>query len=123
MAIPTKQRIRRPAEFRRVFACGKRTSDPYLNITVLRNELSYSRVGLSVSKRVGHAVTRNLVKRRMRHALAEMNIAGGWDVVVTAKPQVSSVSYSTLDEVMKRSLNRLGVRVHPGDPGSSGVSE
>ncbi|MCH8961655.1 MAG: ribonuclease P protein component, partial [Bacteroidetes bacterium] len=88
--------------------CGKRTSDPYLNITVLRNELSYSRVGLSVSKRVGHAVTRNLVKRRMRHALAEMNIAGGWDVVVTAKPPVSSVSYSTLDEVMKRSLNRLG---------------
>ena len=94
-----------------------------MNIAVLRNELSFSRVGLSVSKRVGNAVTRNLVKRRMRHALAEMNIAGGWDVVVTAKPQVSSVSYTTLNEVMKRSLNHLGLQVHPGDPGSSGVSK
>ena len=81
-----------------------------MNIIVLRNELPYSRVGLAVSKRVGKAVTRNLVKRRIRHALADMNIADGWDVVVTAKPQASSVSYSILDEAIQKSLKRVGIR-------------
>ncbi len=111
MAIPIKQRIRKPAEFRRVFARGDRTFGAYVNIAVLRNELAFSRAGLSVSKRVGNAVTRNMVKRRIRHALAEMHISGGWDVVVTAKPQASGVSYATLDDTMQESLQRLGVGV------------
>ena len=122
LAIPTKQRIRRPAEFRRVFARGKRMSGAYVSVAILRNELSFLRVGLSVSKRVGNAVTRNLVKRRMRHALADMNVAGGWDVIVTAKPQASNVSYAILDEAMQKSLKRLGIRVHPPSTRNSGNS-
>ncbi|MCH7970332.1 MAG: ribonuclease P protein component [Chloroflexi bacterium] len=123
MAIPTKQRIRRPAEFRRVFTRGKQTSGTYVNIAVLQNELAFSRAGFSVSKQVGNAVTRNLIKRRMRHALADMNIADGWDVVVTAKPQVSGVSYAILDESMRKSLRRLGIRVRPEGTGNSGAGE
>lgn len=93
-----------------------------MNFAVLRNGLSFSRFGLSVSKRVGHAVTRNTVKRRLRHALADMNIADGWDVVVTAKPEASSVSYTELDETMRNSLKRLGVPVHIPSTVSSGNS-
>ena len=94
-----------------------------MNVAVLRNELSFSRVGLSVSKRVGNAVTRNFVKRRMRHALADLNIADGWDVVVTAKPQATSASYAVLDEAMQKSLKRLGIRVHSVGTGNSGAGK
>ncbi len=97
-------------------------SGAYANIAVLRNELPFSRVGLSVSKRVGPAVARNLVKRRIRHALADMNIATGWDVVVTAKPRSSRIPYATLDETMQKSFKRLGVRVTPRNPGNSGAT-
>ena len=121
MAIPTSKRIRRPAEFRQVLSRGNRAYGDYVNITVLRNDFLFSRFGLSVSKRVGHAVTRNTVKRRMRHVLADMDLAGGWDVVVTAKPQASTVSYAVIDEAMQKSLKRLGVLVHPANRRNSGA--
>lgn len=97
-------------------------SGAYANIAVLPNELTFSRIGLSVSKRVGSAVARNRVKRRMRHALADMNIANGWDVVVTAKPQSSRISYAMFDESMQVSFKRLGIRVTPRNPGNSGAT-
>jgi ribonuclease P protein component len=76
---------------------------------VLPNDLPYVRVGLAVSKRVGNAVVRNLVKRRIRNAFASMDISGGWDVVVTAKPDSSEVSYAKLDESIQKSIKRAGV--------------
>jgi len=69
------------------------------------------RVGLSVSKRVGSAVTRNLVKRRIRNAFASMNVADGWDIVVTAKPHSSEVSYTELEDAIHKSIDRLGVQL------------
>lgn len=77
----------------------------------MRNGRPVSRFGLSVGKRVGHAVARNRVKRRVRHALVGMDVAGGWDVVVTAKPQASGVSYGALNEAVRRSLKQLGIPV------------
>ena len=109
MSLPTKQRIRKPTEFRRVFAHGKQTSNSLINVIAVANELSYLRVGLSVNKRVGTAVIRNLVKRRIRSACANMSITGGWDVVVTAKPHSSEVSYEDLEEVIQKSVERLGI--------------
>ena len=76
---------------------------------MLPNDLPYVRVGLAVSKRVGNAVARNLVKRRIRNAFASMDISGGWDVVVTAKPDSSEVSYAKLDESIQKSIKRAGV--------------
>jgi len=64
---------------------------------------------------VGSAVTRNLVKRRVRHALADMNVEAGWDVVVTARPQASGDSYSALENSIERSLTRLGIQTDPKD--------
>ena len=111
MSLPTKQRIRKPAEFRRVFARGNRTSNSLTNVAVVANELSYLRVGLSVSKRVGTAVTRNLVKRRIRNAFANMSINGGWDVVVTAKPNSSEASYEDLGQAIRKSVEKLGIEL------------
>jgi ribonuclease P protein component len=119
LAIPTNQRIRRPAEFRRVFTRGKRKAGDYVNVAVLRNDLPFSRIGLSVSKRVGNAVSRNLIKRRLRQAFSDMNIADGWDVIITAKPEASNVSYSILDETMRQSMGRLRIQFSASSTGSA----
>jgi ribonuclease P protein component len=68
------------------------------------------RVGLSVSKQVGSAVTRNQVKRRIRNAFVGMNIVDGWDIVVIAKPGSSSASYSELDGAILKLVQRLGIQ-------------
>ncbi len=57
-----------------------------------------TRIGFSVSKRVGGAVIRNLVKRRLREAVRHQVAAlyGGWDLVVTARPSAAGVGYPVL---------------------------
>lgn len=96
-----------------MFSRGKRTSAASVNVVAARNDLDHPRFGLSVSKRVGTAVTRNLVKRRLRHALADLRLADGWDVVVTAKPQASTDSFAVLENSVMRSLTRLGIQIAP----------
>ena len=95
VSLPAIHRIRRPAEFRSVLARGSRVSNSHMNVVATSNNRSRSRIGLSVSKRVGSAVTRNLIKRRIQTAFVNTNICsgGGWDLVVIATPPSSSVSY------------------------------
>jgi ribonuclease P protein component len=84
-------------------------------------------VGLVVSKAVGPAVRRNLVKRRLRHLSRERvrSLAGSAVLVVRALPASAGASYATLgddfDHALKRLLRRSGSqegRVHERD-GSS----
>lgn len=109
MSLPTEQRIKRPAEFRQVFSRGRRSSNALTNLVAMPNGLPYVRVGLSVSKRVGNAVTRNLVKRRIRSVFANIDASEGWDVVVTAKPESADAAFSDLERSIGKSIKRAGV--------------
>ena len=109
MSLPATNRIRRPAEFRRVLARGNRVSNTLMNVVATSNNRSRSRIGLSVSKRVGSAVTRNLIKRRIQTAFANICNGGGWDLVVIAKPLSSSVSYGELYAGIHSLVTRLGI--------------
>ena len=66
------------------------------------------RVGLVVGKRVGTAVRRNRVKRRLRHALRRIEIADGTDLVVVAAPGVRTVAFDTLVEWLLRASKERG---------------
>lgn len=65
-----------------------------------------------VSKAVGNAVTRNHVKRRLRHLLRERveHLPTGSVLVVRARPEATSASYADLGAALDRGLDRLGVR-------------
>ena len=67
------------------------------------------RVGLVVSKAVGTAVTRNLVKRRIRHlALARLaDLPPGSVLVIRALPAAATATYAGLGEELDRALDRL----------------
>lgn len=56
-------------DFKRVFEQGAKISSKYLVIYARPNGLTYSRLGLSISKKIGNAVVRNRLKRRLREAL------------------------------------------------------
>ncbi len=85
-------------------------------MAIVPNDLSYMRLGLSVSKRVGNAVTRNLVKRRIRSVFSCMDISDGWDVVVTAKPRSSQASFAELDTAIQKSVERAGAGIVSTNP-------
>ena len=67
------------------------------------------RVGFVVSKAVGNAVTRNRVKRRLRHLMRERleGLAIGTRVVVRATPAAATASYRDLGDELDRCLGRV----------------
>jgi len=83
-----RHRLRTQSEFDVVYRRRiARTAGP-LRVFGRPNGLSHSRLGLNVSRRVGHAVRRNRVKRMLREAfrLTQQEWPGAYDVIVVARP-------------------------------------
>jgi len=98
--------LKKPQQYALVYRKGKSWPSSYAVMKALPNGLALSRYGLSVSKRVGKAVTRNRVKRLLREILREMQINPGWDIVFVVQPAAADVDYHTLKGVVGNLLLR-----------------
>lgn len=92
--LPTELRLRTPDEFRAVVRGGVKVARETLVVHALAKTGPGSRAGFVVSKEVGNAVTRNQVKRQLRHLVAPRlhDREVGVDVVVRALPRAASRS-------------------------------
>ncbi|MEC5199498.1 ribonuclease P protein component [Arthrobacter sp. PL16] len=99
--LPVIHRVRTAADFARTVRSGARSGRRNVVLYGSRtSESSPSRVGFIVGKNVGNAVTRNVVKRRLRHASAEWVTLhpSGFDVVVRALPAAAEADWGTLQD-------------------------
>jgi len=101
-------RLRRNSDFQRVRQSGKFKASPLLVLAFLRNELDHSRFGFAVSKRIGNAVQRNKIKRRMREAirLRLSHIKPGFDCVFIARQPIREATYQDIEQTLEYLLNR-----------------
>jgi ribonuclease P protein component len=108
-------RLLEPRDFKRVLESGERKSSRSFAIIVAPQPLGaqpagkpHSRLGITVSRRVGNAVVRNGIKRRVREWFrhARRWLPDERDIVVIARPAASALSGSaiavTLDQLAKR---------------------
>ena len=97
--------------FRRAYHRGRSAADSRLALYVRGNGQKGSRLGLTVSTKVGCAVVRNRVRRRLReiYRLNEDRLAGGRDVVVVARVRAASSDYRQLEKSFLRLSDKLGL--------------
>ena len=97
--------------FRRLYRRGQTAANAYLVIYARHNGSERSRVGITVSGKLGCAVQRNRVRRRLReiYRLNEERFRPGWDLVVVARTRAVSAEYSKLESAYLALASRLGV--------------
>lgn len=106
------QRLRSSRDFQRVRTQGRRVSGALLTLGYApqadSGETGYTRVGFSVGRRVGGAVERNRVKRRLREVMRRKlaGIVQGYDLVITARPGAADARMETLDQEVRTLLAR-----------------
>ena len=91
-------RLRCHSDFIRVQRTGKPFSHPLFVMRVLPNDENTPRFGISVSKKVGGAVTRNKVRRRVRAIIdqIDLSVMPKFDVVISCR---SACKTATFDEM------------------------
>lgn len=108
--LPAQFRMRHGDEFGEAISSGARSSTRrvVVHFSSGSTRAEAARVGFVVSKAVGGAVQRNLVKRRLRAAMAEElgKLTDGTAVVVRALPAASGSSFAELRGDLHRSLRR-----------------
>ncbi len=94
--IATFQPLRTSQDFALVFSHGKRRRVGGITVHCLPGEPDRVRIGLVAGRKVGKAVVRNRVKRRLRAALTELDGVSGGDYVIVATGQVAQATFPTL---------------------------
>lgn len=83
--------------FRRLYSTSG-YANSYLVLYARKNRTATNRVGVTVSKKLGGAVVRNRVRRRLRevYRLHEARFAPGWDIVVVARSRCINADFQKL---------------------------
>ena len=104
--LQSMERLRCPRAYRRVFQQGKKLLSPLFVLYILPTSKPHSRLGLAVSKRIGSAVVRNRVKRRLREAFRRHKdlLNPYCDVVVVARSAAANAPAGAYTEQFCRLL-------------------
>lgn len=113
-----RHRLKKSAEFQRVRALKQSWAHPLLVLYVAPNDLGVTRIGISVSKRIGKAVVRNRAKRLIREAARQYLpvLPPGRDLVFIARSGMAEASYEQVSRAVESLLSRARLlpRRHPG---------
>ncbi|MBI4282798.1 MAG: ribonuclease P protein component [Chloroflexi bacterium] len=103
-------RLRKAQDFTLVYRRGRSWADDFLVLKALpRGADGVSRFGFSVGKRMGNAVVRNTIKRRLREAARRTPVKSGWDIIFIARGQAGSADYHQLEASVSGLLRRAGL--------------
>ena len=104
--------LKKNSDFRRLYAKGKSAVTPYLVVYARPNRLGENRLGYTVSVKLGHAVVRNRVRRRLGeiYRLNAPQLRQGHDIVIVARSRAVGSEYRKLNAAFLRACESLGLR-------------
>ncbi|HLA43189.1 MAG TPA: ribonuclease P protein component [Aggregatilineales bacterium] len=95
-------RLKSRADFQRLRAGGRTWRQQALMMSIAPNQLPHNRYGFIVSRRLGRAVIRNRIRRRLRACIqsCEVHIKPGYDIVFITRQPAATLRYTALCEVV-----------------------
>ncbi|MEA2622415.1 MAG: ribonuclease protein component [Chloroflexota bacterium] len=102
--------LRSKRDFAALQEHSRSRSHPLLLVRYRSNGLGKDRYGISTGKRLGGAVVRNRVRRRLREAIRAMDRSGssGWDILVVARQASVQAGYRELADALQRTIGPIG---------------
>ncbi len=110
-----ERRLTRTQDFAALRAHGRSRSDRLLALVARRNSLEMSRFGFSISKRVGNAVVRNRMKRRLREIARGLRLQEGWDVLLIARKGSGAADFQALERSVRSLCERARLFAEPAE--------
>jgi ribonuclease P protein component len=109
--LKRRDRLADKERFRQVRQDGVSHAHRLLILCLLPNDQAFSRCGFTVSRRLGKAVQRNRVRRRIHEAVRLLweFVAPGWDMVWIARPAIQAVPFADIQEACCRLLRRARI--------------
>lgn len=110
-SLTKEEKLKKRWEFEKVYKQGKRYWNKNFAIYVLPNGMPRTRLGLTVSKKVGNSVQRNRVKRLIRESfrLSKEHIMSGYDIVVVAQKNAYGLKYQQAQSALLSLLHQAGI--------------
>ena len=101
--------LKQNSDFRLVYTRGKNAVSPRVVIYCRKNRRKGNRVGFTVSRKLGNAVTRNRVRRRLREImrLHDGELRKGYDLILVARSRAVNTDYRKLESDVLRCLEQL----------------
>ena len=109
--MDTRCTLKKNSDFRRLYAKGKSVVTPYMVLYCRRNSLGVNRLGYTVSTKLGHAVVRNRVRRRLReiYRLNSPAMKKGFDIVLVARSRCVGARYAKMNAAFLEACGTLGL--------------
>jgi ribonuclease P protein component len=103
-----ENRLTKPKEFSSLYNRGKKAVGRYVVIYSRRQSIGPNRFGFTVSKKVGNAVTRNRVKRKLREIVRNHDVSSGRgiDFVIIARSSTVTAAYQELKKDVDALLSK-----------------
>ena len=98
-------------EFRRLYQRGKSAAGGTMVLYCRKNKLDHNRLGLTASTKLGHAVVRNRVRRRLReiYRLNAHKLSSGYDIVIVARTRCVGGDYWKMEKAFLSACEKLGL--------------
>lgn len=111
--------LKKNYEFRRLYSKGKCAVNPFLVVYYRKYRKDGNRIGISVSGKLGKAVQRNRVRRRLReiYRLNEEKLQTGLDVIIVARVRSNNAEYIQLERAYLDACKKLGILKGSGNVG------
>ena len=110
--LPKEKRLAKRREFLRVYETGRKWFSRYCVVFAAPNDLPFSRIGITATKKLGKATVRNRLKRWTREIYRRQRDplsldARALDVVVNVKPNAADAPFDQYRDDLQRTLQKV----------------